>query len=372
MKMTGFILIALGAMTSPSFACGVFGWDPLGACAIAEDALKATEQITKQIRQTQEYVVRNTPGLSETAALNDLASPDPEVRRAAATRYRNLLAAAQALDNRDDTIPKYVLSVSYRFDEHRPFHIDKVRSADGSQVTAKLWYDQGSVELSDQTRPTAMNMIPLSEPLVRQKLLEKAGDLAQELTGNETVGRHYCNPTTPGYACPTYSQAAESLLADIPVAPFAPHANADALEVRKRRIEAFKQKLVDVVLSAYTYDEDRRSAVDRRTAWPISDGGDTHVIFFVDEDTWNAQSDFNIEFAVESERDPKTTWNNRPVRTLVKNQFSPLKGNNGKTFYWAQAEMSGASLTPDGLGDVFKRRMETLIALNHTVYPSGR
>ena len=380
MRLVLFALVFCALqISSPSYAeCGWLG-KLIGSCQLGDDAKDAVDKLNTQVQQTQEFLVRNTPGLSETAAINDLASSDPSVRKAAAARYRNLLAAAESLDNKDSEIQPYVLSVSYEFDDTKTFHIDKIRSADATEATARLWYDQGTIELSDATRPARMRQIPLNESQVRQTLVAKSDEFFEILGGDPALDRE--GPATPNVHPPEpcadrgcsvltwpnflFGQRYETWHPD-----WFPHFQQRGEEELKNNVitnqrNAAKEKLADLILSAYTYNQARVSSPDKTLAWPISDGNN-HIIFYLDEESFNAQGekDLTITFSVQLASDSNVTWNNRPVRTLKKSDFSPLKVKDGKTVYWAQREMSGTVLTPVGIAAVYKDRLDEIAALN--------
>ncbi|MGJ4891222.1 hypothetical protein ACQR1Y_23735 [Bradyrhizobium sp. HKCCYLRH3099] len=127
------VAIFIGMISYPASACGVAGIDVFGTCKVADTAKDSIDAIVRQVKESQERFVRTTPGIADRAALEDFASSDPQVRAALADRYRNLLAAAEALDKADKKIPipNYKLVGSFEFDESKTFHITLFRAVDG-------------------------------------------------------------------------------------------------------------------------------------------------------------------------------------------------------------------------------------------------
>jgi len=341
-----FLAILIVLNTGTAQACGILGWDWLGTCKIASEAKDAVDKAMAQVRQTQEYIVRSTPGLHDVADLNDLASSDPKVRQAAADRYRNLLAAAEGLNQAQAKIPQWQLVASFDFDETKAFRIGITRAADGLESTARLYLEDNSIELwTDQARPKRVNANPPSEPQVRQQLLAKADAVLDNLTGNQDVkpGVAGSGPLSVAFQTLQYPNAltaTRTVFAGTPIQP-------TIQQVNQQRA-AIKESMVDMILSAYSYSENRIGSPNSTYDWSLTDGK-THVILYADDSTYLQQSDWKILVRVQLASDPSQSLYQRPTRELHRKDFRQLKLSDGRVAYWTPLEMTAAALPSDAV-----------------------
>ncbi|MBV8893878.1 hypothetical protein [Bradyrhizobium sp.] len=342
--------IAIVLSTAPAQACGIFGIDWLGTCKIASDAKAAVDEAMQQVRQTQDYVVHNTPGLHDVADLNELASSDPKVRKAVIDRYRNLLAAAEGVDQAETKIPVYKLAISYDFDATKVFRANHVRWTDGSETTARLFLENNSVELwTDQARPKRANIAPPNEAQVRQQLLEKADAFLDSLTGPQ-VDTHISGAGQLAYPN-AITVSRKYALTPETVGPDTPRYQAVQPQINEQR-EAIKARLVDIILSAYSYSEDRVGNTDSMYDWSLTDGK-TNVILYVDDTTYNEQKDYDWKITVRVQRDsdPSQSLKQRYTREVHQGHFHQLKlqDGTGRIAYWTQLEMTAENLPTVGV-----------------------
>jgi hypothetical protein len=359
-----YIFLAILIVLNPGIAqaCGIMGWDWLGTCKIASEAKDAVDKAMAQVRQTQEYIVRSTPGLHDVADLNDLASSDPKVRQAAADRYRNLLAAAEGLNQAQAKIPQWQLVASFDFDETKVFRIGITRAADGLESTARLYLEDNSIELwTDQARPKRVNANPPSETQVRQQLLAKADAVLDNLTGNQDIGQQAPIVTPYGAVSSQTLQYPNALTATRVVAGGRP-IQPTIQQVNQQRA-AIKENLVDMILSAYSYSENRLGSPNSTYDWSLTDGK-THVILYADDSTYLQQSDWKILVRVQLASDPSQSLYQRPTRELHKKDFRLLKLSDGRVAYWTPLEMTAAALPSDAVLaalEAQKKVMEAII-----------
>jgi hypothetical protein len=103
-----------------------------------------------------------------------------------------------------------------------------------------------------------------------------------------------------------------------------------------------------MILSAYSYSENRIGNPNSTYDWSLTDGK-THVILYVDGSTYEQQDAWTILVRVQSESDPSQSLYQRPTRELHKADFRQLKLSDGRIAYWAQLEMTAASLPSEAV-----------------------
>jgi hypothetical protein len=377
--------LAISGM-APLSAEASCGWlaNQLGACELGETALKAVDKLTDQVQKSQDLFDRTVPGLRESVDLDALGSSDPKVRAAAAERYRNLAAAAEALNKDGTKLPGYRLVVSYEFDTSKTFHSAIQKALDGTPEEAKLYVQQQSIELSPQTTPKAVNLVPPSEPKVRANLMKKADELLNAFIGQPQtgVGHNFEHPEIVNCESPNPDGYCAGLIfpkwllrdrSDRQLRKIGDAQNAlkNITDKYNNDKVAIESQLVDIVMSAYAYNETRFANPSYVDDWSLADARH-YVIIYVDSETFNAQSDWKIEMRIEQVDEPHNSLFNKPTRELRKKDFKAMQVSDpDRIVYWAQREMIGKLSDASLEGDIasFKKNLaalsqETKAALN--------
>ncbi|MGO7605167.1 hypothetical protein ACC718_17975 [Rhizobium ruizarguesonis] len=355
-----FLLSAVFVGISTTSVRADCGLDLLGICKAANQSTeKAVEGLKKEMEDTRkaallavDTAVRSVPGERYLRLIDDLNSGDPA--RAAAAR-----AFLKSLANIEPDAD-YQLTVSYDFDQAKPFHVDFNRFQ--APVSAVLEpFAKNSAVLD--TVPAVTSLSPPTKEELMAHLANVAGEVLDaingppEATGLNNNRSDLCRkarPTVPDPYCLSVSFP-KSMMSSLVVSN--DKSGAESFNEMKAAIaagpSAYNEQrnvavktLVNLMISAFSYSEIRQTIIGARKDWPLFDGKD-FVAFFIDKETYESHTeDWAIRFYVHQIKNSEKRLYDRPVQTLRRVDFdpainAPLPGVSGKTVYWAARDVTG-------------------------------